>query len=453
MTQVIVNGNRYSDDGSTSKDMNSGGFRQNLLPMIGDTLIDTSAKVAAAAHQVELAEAAAETAAVAASTAVSGPGSTGSSTTSLTIGLGVQALIIQANKTLAPGMPCTIASAASPRNWMNGSIDSYNPATGSLQVNVTNIGLVTPGVYPTLAAWSISLSGPAAVTGVLNELKGGAIASAAAVNLDAATGNYLHLTGSAGPIATITLAQGAEREVTFDGTPVLAHSASLDLPTKANIQAQAGDIARFRGEGGGVVRVTSWTRANGRPLALPPVPVPGLVLLAGPISPTAALNLDFLTIFSDTAYDAYLIRGQNVRPSGVATLQVDTLSLSMAVAGAVDNSGHLGFNGPQSNPLGLSATLYISSAENGNATSSAPSAIAALGCNFELTISRVLSPAALKPILWEYVSSDDPRGYFGHNSAGAYYSGGVPSGFRLNWVSGSAFVASGAISIYGYNKF
>jgi hypothetical protein len=266
MTQLTVNGTAYSDDGSTPKDMNNGGFRQNLLPMITDTLIDTAGKVAAAAHQVELAESAAAAAAVAASTAVSGPGSTGTSSTSLTAALGMQSLVIQSGKTLSPGMPCTIASTASPRNWMNGSIDSYNASTGALQVYVTNIGVVTPGVYPTLAAWSISLSGPAAVSGVLNELKGAAIASAATINLDAATGNYVHITGSTGPVTAITLAQGAEREVTMDGTPTFVHSANLDLPTKANIKAQAGDVVRFRGEGGGAVKVTSWMRANGDPL-------------------------------------------------------------------------------------------------------------------------------------------------------------------------------------------
>jgi hypothetical protein len=39
MTQVIVNGNTYSDDGSSSKDMRNGGHRQWLLPMISDTMV------------------------------------------------------------------------------------------------------------------------------------------------------------------------------------------------------------------------------------------------------------------------------------------------------------------------------------------------------------------------------------------------------------------------------
>lgn len=267
MTKVTVNGNAYSDDGSTPKDMQNGGFRSYILPMVSDTMIDTAAKVSAAADQVALANAAAAAAAVSASTAVSGPGSNGSSTNTLTVALGVQTLTIQSGKTLSPGMPCTIASTASPRNWMNGSIDSYNSSTGALQVYVTNIGLVTPGVFPTLSAWTVSLSGPAAQTGVLNEQKGGAIASASTINLDAATGNYLHITGSAG-VTAVTLAQGAEREATLDGAPPFTNSPNLILPTGANVQGAPGDVIRFRGEGGGVTRVTSWVRANGMSLAV-----------------------------------------------------------------------------------------------------------------------------------------------------------------------------------------
>ena len=39
MTQVTVNGNTYSDDGTTSKDMQHGGHRQWLLPMISDLMV------------------------------------------------------------------------------------------------------------------------------------------------------------------------------------------------------------------------------------------------------------------------------------------------------------------------------------------------------------------------------------------------------------------------------
>ena len=43
MTQVLVNGNLYSDDGSTANDMQHGGHRQHLLPMISDLMVTINA--------------------------------------------------------------------------------------------------------------------------------------------------------------------------------------------------------------------------------------------------------------------------------------------------------------------------------------------------------------------------------------------------------------------------
>jgi hypothetical protein len=45
MTQVLVNGNLYSDDSSTPNDMQNGGHRQHLLPMISDLMIVINALV------------------------------------------------------------------------------------------------------------------------------------------------------------------------------------------------------------------------------------------------------------------------------------------------------------------------------------------------------------------------------------------------------------------------
>lgn len=64
MTQVTVNGNVYSDDGSTSKDMGNGGHRLHLLPMIRDVVavVDTIADQAEIVELVQTAVAAAATA-------------------------------------------------------------------------------------------------------------------------------------------------------------------------------------------------------------------------------------------------------------------------------------------------------------------------------------------------------------------------------------------------------
>jgi hypothetical protein len=101
-----------------------------------------------------------------------------------------------------------------------------------------------------------------AMTGPLRWAEGAAIASASAIDLDAATGNFLHITGTTN-ISTITLAQGAERIVVFDGVLTIAHSANL-LLGGANITTQAGMILRFIGEGGGVTRLIGGMTATGK---------------------------------------------------------------------------------------------------------------------------------------------------------------------------------------------
>lgn len=101
------------------------------------------------------------------------------------------------------------------------------------------------------------------LTGALNEAQGANIASASTINLATATGNYVQVTGTTA-ITTITLAQGAERTVVFADALTLTNSASLILPSGANITTAAGDVAMFRGEASGVVRCVSYTKANGQ---------------------------------------------------------------------------------------------------------------------------------------------------------------------------------------------
>lgn len=83
------------------------------------------------------------------------------------------------------------------------------------------------------------------------------IASASTVNLETATGNYVHITGTTA-ITAITLNQGASRTVVFDGILTLTNGASLLLPSNSNITTAAGDSAVFVGEAAGVVRCISY---------------------------------------------------------------------------------------------------------------------------------------------------------------------------------------------------
>src|SRR3954468_16421196 len=97
------------------------------------------------------------------------------------------------------------------------------------------------------------------------KIRGADIPSANTLNLDAATGDLVDVTGTT-TISSITLAAGRQRTVRFTGTLVLVYSGgSLDLPGVDNIVTSPGDYAIFRGYAGSVVRCIVYQRVNGQP--------------------------------------------------------------------------------------------------------------------------------------------------------------------------------------------
>jgi hypothetical protein len=132
------------------------------------------------------------------------------------------------------------------------------------QRNAANSAWITIGTLGAANLGLLALTG-GTLTGALNEAQGADIASAGTVNLTTATGNYVHITGTT-TITAITLAQGAERTVVFDGALTLTNGASLLLPSGANITTVAGDTAVFRGEAAGVVRCVFYYRKAGTSL-------------------------------------------------------------------------------------------------------------------------------------------------------------------------------------------
>lgn len=95
------------------------------------------------------------------------------------------------------------------------------------------------------------------------KLHGADIASAATIDLEAATGDLVDVTGTT-TITAITLDEGHQRTVGFTGSLTLTHGASLVLPDQASIKTAAGDFATFRGYAAGVVRCVSYQRLNRR---------------------------------------------------------------------------------------------------------------------------------------------------------------------------------------------
>lgn len=97
-------------------------------------------------------------------------------------------------------------------------------------------------------------------------IHGSDVASASTLNLDAATGNLIDVTGTT-TINAITLANGRERTVRFTGSLTIVNNANIILPNNNdNISTTPGDYAVFRGYAAGVVRCVVYQKVNGQSL-------------------------------------------------------------------------------------------------------------------------------------------------------------------------------------------
>lgn len=137
-------------------------------------------------------------------------------------------------------------------------IAEWRDVDGNVVVKVTEDGLEVPG--------TLTAKGVSAFEKAVNTAKASDLASAGTVDLDAATGNFVNITGTT-TITALTLASGRTRVVRFAGALTLTHGASLVLPGSANITTAAGDFAIFQGDASGVVRCVGYFKANGTPVS------------------------------------------------------------------------------------------------------------------------------------------------------------------------------------------
>ena len=141
-----------------------------------------------------------------------------------------------------------------------GTIAVYAKADGQLYA-MDDTGTEAP-IAPAPTAFT-----GGALSSALNEARGAAIASAATTDIGAATGNLVHITGTAAITSLGSVQAGTERVLVFDGAATLTHNAgSLVLPTGANIVTAANDVALFRSEGAGNWRCVGYMRSSGAPL-------------------------------------------------------------------------------------------------------------------------------------------------------------------------------------------
>ncbi len=161
-------------------------------------------------------------------------------------------------------MPTVIDGANGVNNVAVGSVSPTELSTGGpswdSSSNVT-LGLNTANTHTVNG--SISLTKDLALTGTLNQSSIVSVASAATVNLNTTTSNYVSITGTT-TITSFTLSVGRERTLVFTGSVLLTNSATLILPGGINITTEPGDSLVVLGEAAGT-RVLSYTRSELRP--------------------------------------------------------------------------------------------------------------------------------------------------------------------------------------------
>lgn len=161
--------------------------------------------------------------------------------------------------------------------------------------------------------------------------KGSDIASATTVDLSTATGNYVHITGSTGPITSFgTVSAGIRFLLVFDSTPTITHNGtSLILPGTANIVAEAGDSAEVVSLGAGNWRCLWYTRASGTTIASYQPLDATLTAFAGGL--TAANKIPYATALNTLSELDY------IDDDSMATAGATKVASSESVKAYVDN--------------------------------------------------------------------------------------------------------------------
>lgn len=188
-------------------------------------------------------------------TAMTANATNATSETSHTIAAsGAKTFQTQIGKSYLVGMTVRAASSANGTIWMQGDVTGYNASTGLLTITMN----ASQGAG-TFASWNLSLSSSSSSGGSLMQdfngksfihAIGDSIASGATINLAAATGNLVHVTGS-NPISGATMTPGKDVIVIFDGTPILNyHTTNQRLNSGGtNISVKAGGVAIYRSDG------------------------------------------------------------------------------------------------------------------------------------------------------------------------------------------------------------
>ncbi len=152
----------------------------------------------------------------------------------------------------------------------------YCTITGSAYAVLTTITVAGGALATPTSAVSYSLISavnPSIAPEMVNR-KGADVASAATCDIWNVAGDYIHLTGSTGPITSFGTAPyaGAEKAIVVDSTPTITYNAtSMVINGGASVVLAAGDRLIVRADTTANMIVTV-TRASGASIVTPPFP-------------------------------------------------------------------------------------------------------------------------------------------------------------------------------------
>lgn len=161
------------------------------------------------------------------------------------------------------------SSGFSDGTWtINGATDGYLYTQSShLAIGTAaskNLVLFTGGTLATNARLTIDSSGTSAFSGAVNETKVTFVASPT-MNIGAALGNFIDVSGTSTITAFDTVQAGTERTLRFItvGTVITHGAGTIILPGGANITTLGGDTAIFRSDGAGAWKCISFLKPIG----------------------------------------------------------------------------------------------------------------------------------------------------------------------------------------------
>lgn len=262
------------------------------------------------------------------------------------------------------------------------------------------------------------------------------VPSASTISLNSTATNYFNITGTT-TITEITLAEGVEVTVKFAGALTLTNGAFLILKGGANITTGAGDIAVFRGEAGGVVRMLDYVDVS----------MPAIVSASGSekiVSTTISASVgtvEFINgtggVVIDSTYRSYKLVLSGIRmtsdPADVSIQLRRSDTLAWVSPGGASNAPGIIANGSTSaiayNSLDVADTLR-------GAT-----------CDMSAEILVMNLNAASSKVAISRATGLGSAAYNFHNMSHNFNYTQIMDGIRL---SGSNNFTAGTIDLYGY---